>query len=244
MPITPNELKAYATRYNRLTPDVEAVYERLASRTDRLKLIRNGLKIIHKHGAEKYLGFFLLHRHFSCPTGSVFVERRYTPTKGHAQVLVTTAESVATAPRRAAPHRFTLGKKGTLDPVEFTTDTSVALASKKLSASRGLVSDMAAYLVGENAADILGLGIYVRTGTVAKATSVFLEESHFPTRSSIVHVLPKLPHELGRTIPTLWTYGERGNGCCSQQCVAYCHHPSTPGLGYCGHRKSGHIGCV
>jgi hypothetical protein len=239
------QLKEYEAKYNALLNDVDEAYKDLWKKRNRLKAIKEGLKIIKKHDANDYLGLFLLHRHFDCPSASVFVERRYTPNKGHAQVLVTKAEVLSTAPRRMYPHRFSFGADGMLQPLEFTTDLTAGKAFKRLAGDDKLQQELGKYIVECGMSVHLGVGIFQRTGAGGRATSVFLEETNFSNRTSVVHVLPQLPHEIGRTIPTLWTFGDRGQGCCSGQCVAYCSHGGTPGLGYCGHRKTGgHMVCV
>jgi hypothetical protein len=244
MLLDPHQLEGYAFRYNRLNPDVEAVHDQLQRRTDRVRLMQSTLLIIKKHGAEKYAGVTLLHRHFGCPNDSVFIERKYTPVKGHASVLVTKAEKHSNAPRRTAPHRFAFGSYGVLLPLEYTTDTVAIRASQTLSSNSALIAEMSSFMRAEDLGDILGIGVFPRNGIGQKLTSVFLEESDFPSRKSVVHVLPRLPHEIGRTIPPLWIFGDGSPGCCSQQCQSYCHHPDTPGLGYCGHRRLGHIPCA
>ena len=49
---------------------------------------------------------------------------------------------------------------------------------------------------------LLGVGIFARDRSVARATSVFLEETRFAERQSVVNVLPRLPRAPGRPIPT------------------------------------------
>jgi hypothetical protein len=89
MLLSPSQLKGYKTAYNGLPDDVDAAYKKLLRNQARLKIIRGALRIIKEHDLEKVLGLFLLHRHFACTPGRVFVERRYTPKEGHAPVLVT-----------------------------------------------------------------------------------------------------------------------------------------------------------
>ena len=243
MQLTPSQLKTYRATYNSLPDDVDAAYEKLLKNPARLKIIRGALRIIKKHDVEKVLGLFLLHRHFACPPGRVFVERRYTPRKRHAPVLVTQAEPVSKAPLRVSAHRFSIARDGKLQPLEFTTDAIAAAVNKQLVTDEHLSRELGGFLASNGASSTLGVGIFVRTDSMGKATSVFLEETNFEDRSSVVHVLPKLPHEVGRAVPTLWTFGLNTYGCCTGQCVAYCNH--LGGLGYCGHRKTGgHMVCV
>ena len=243
MLLSPTEQKSYRKAYNALPDDVEKALDRFEAGPDDITIIREALKIIKRHGAEEYLGLFLLHRHFPCEAGSVFIERRYTPRKGHATVLVTQQEKVAEAPRRAGAHRFAVGKDGRLQPLEFTTDSTATAASRRLAGIPALARELGDYLYGRDAAAQLGVGIFRRTGTMGEATTVFLEETNFTDRTSVVHILPHLPHEVGRAIPTLWTWGDNTVGCCRGQCVAYCSHGGS--FGYCGHRKTGgHMVCV
>jgi hypothetical protein len=243
MQLTPSQLKTYRATYNTLPDDVDAAYEKLLKNPARLKIIRGALRIIKKHDVEKVLGLFLLHRHFACPPRSVFVERRYTPRKGHAPVLVTQAERVSETPLRVSAHRFSIARDGKLQPLEFTTDVVAAAANKQVVMDQDLSKELGSFLASNRASSTLGVGISVRTGTMGNATNVFLEETDFRTRSSVVHVLPKLPHEVGRAVPTLWTFGLNTYGCCTGQCVAYCNH--LGGLPYCGHRNTGgHMVCV
>jgi hypothetical protein len=208
-----------------------------------IETIRGALRIIKDHDADDYLGLFLLHRHFGCAPGSLFVERRYTPRKGHASVLVTVGEPAGRA-TRISPHRFAIASEGKVQALEFTTDATVSTAYRRFAGDRQLARDMGRYLAERGASSMLGLGIYVRTGTMRKATSVFLEETLHKTRSSVVHVLPRLPRQVGRAIPTLWTFGNSAVGCCNGRCIAYCNHSGTS-PGYCGHRKTGsHMVCV
>jgi hypothetical protein len=243
MLFTPSQLRAYRAAYNNLPDDVDAAYEKLLKNPARLKIIRGALRIMKEHDVEKVLGLFLLHRHFVCPQGRVFVERRYTPKKGHAPVLVTQAERISEVPLRVSAHRFSIARDGKFQPLEFTTDAIAAGASRKVVMDEHLSEKLGSYLATNRASSTLGIGIFVRKGTMGKATSVFLEETNFEDRASVVHVLPQLPHEVGRAVPTLWTFGVNTYGCCTGQCVAYCNH--LGGLGYCGHRKTGgHMVCV
>jgi hypothetical protein len=105
-------LKVYRTAYNRLPDDVEAAHERLENDPGHIETIRSALRIIKDHEANDYLGLFLLHRHFKCIPGSLFIERRYTPRKGHARVLVTKGEPAGKGGKRIAPHRFAMASDG------------------------------------------------------------------------------------------------------------------------------------
>lgn len=244
MVLTKAKLQVYRTAYNHLIDDVEAAHERLERDPEHIETIRGALRIIKDYNANDYLGLFLLHRHFRCLTGSLFVERRYTPRKGHASVLVTKGEPAAGTGTRIAPHRFAVASDGKVQALEFTTDATVMAMYRRFSANAQLAREIGLYFDQRGVSSMLGLGIYVRTGAMGKATSVFLEETLHKDRSSVVHVLPRLPHEIGRAIPTLWTFGDNAFGCCNGQCVAYCNH-SGLGLGYCGHRKTGsHMVCV
>jgi hypothetical protein len=237
------QLKAYRTAYNRLPDDVDGAHERLEHQPRHVQTIRRALRIIRRHEADDYLGLFLLHRHFGCAPGSLFVERRYTPKKGHAPVLVTKGEPARGA-ARVSPHRFAIGPSGKAQALEFTTDRTVGAAYRRFTGDVRLARELGAYFAERGVSAILGVGIYVRAGGMGKATSVFLEETLHKDRASVVHMLPKLPPQVGRAIPTLWTFGDNGFGCCNGRCVAYCNH-SGLGLGYCGHRKTGsHMICV
>jgi hypothetical protein len=245
MLLTRSQLKTYEAAYNALPDDVDATYKWLLKNPARLKIIRGALRIIKKHDVEKVLGLFLLHRHFVCPPGKVFVERRYKPKKGHAPVLVTQAERASRTPLRVSAHRFSLAQDGKVQPLEFTTDPIAAAASKQVVMHEHFSQELGNYFGTNGVSSVLGVGIFVRKGAMGKATSIFLEETNFKDRTSVVHVLPQLPHEIGRTVPTLWTFGVNTYGCCTGQCVAYCSHPGGLGLGYCGHRKTGgHMVCV
>jgi len=244
MVLTKSQLKAYRAAYNRLPNDVEAAHDTLEHDPGHVETIRGALRIIKEHDAEDYLGLFLLHRHFTCAPGSLFVERRYTPRKGHAPVLVTKGEPASEAATRISPHRFAIAPDGKALALEFTTDARVATVYRRFAGDAQLAGEIGRYFAARGVSSMLGMGIYVRTGTMGKATSVFLEETLHKDRASVVHVLPRLPHQVGRAIPTLWTFGDNGFGCCNGRCVAYCNHGGT-GLGYCGHRKTGsHMVCV
>ena len=244
MNLTPSQLKAYQAAYNRLPNDVDAAHQTLEHEPGHIETIRGALRIIRDHDADDYLGLFLLHRHFACAPGSLFVERRYTPRKGHAPVLVTKGEPAKESATRISPHRFAIARDGRVQALEFTTDATVAAMHRRFAEDARLARELGRYFAERGVSSMLGVGIYVRTGTMGKATSVFLEETLHKDRASVVHVLPRLPHQVGRAIPTLWTFGDNGFGCCNGQCVAYCNHDGT-GLGYCGHRKTGgHMVCV
>jgi hypothetical protein len=243
MVLTKSQLKVYRAAYNRLPDDVEAAHETLEHERRHIETIRGALRIIKDHDANDYLGLFLLHRHFACALGSLFVERRYTPRKGHASVLVTKGEPAGEA-TRISPHRFAVASDGRVQALEFTTDATVATAYQRFAGDPQLVRDIGRYFAKRGVSSMLGLGIYVRTGRMRNATSVFLEETLHKNRASVVHVLPRLPRQVGRAIPTLWTFGENAFGCCNGQCIAYCNH-SGLSPGYCGHRKTGsHMVCV
>ncbi len=244
MVLTEPKLKAYRAAYNRLPNDVDAAHESLEHDPGHVETIRGALRIIKHHNADDYLGLFLLHRHFECAPASLFVERRYTPRKGHAPVLVTKGEPASETATRISPHRFAIAPDSKVQALEFTTDSTVASAYRRFDNDAQLARELGRYFAERGVASMLGAGIYVRTGTMGKATSVFLEETLHKDRASVVHILPRLPPQVGRAIPTLWTFGENGFGCCNGQCVAYCNHVGT-GLGYCGHRKTGgHMVCV
>jgi hypothetical protein len=244
MVLTHSQLNAYRSAYNRLPDDVDAAHQTLERDPTHIETIRGALRIIKEHSADDYLGLFLLHRHFECAPRSLFVERRYTPRKGHPPVLVTKGEPARESATRIAPHRLAIAPDGNVQALEFTTDATVRTVYRRFADNAPLARALGRYFAGRSATSRLGVGIYVRTGTMGKATSVFLEETLHKDRASVVHVLPRLPHQVGRAIPTLWTFGENGFGCCNGRCVAYCNHDGG-GLGYCGHRKTGgHMVCV
>src|SRR5215212_4877449 len=94
LPISNAFLLRYRTVYNSLQ-DVETAHEALSARKDRLKVIREGLRILKKHRANEYTGIFLLHRHFDCRARTIFVERGYEPeSKEHRALFITTSEPV------------------------------------------------------------------------------------------------------------------------------------------------------
>jgi hypothetical protein len=241
MPLTERELRRYKTAYNELNDDVAEVHKALIDIPDQLELIRGALRIIKDHGAQDVFGLFLLHRHFACEDGQIFVERRYTPNKEHMPVLVTQAELYSKAPRRIAAHRFSLAEDGELQPLEFTTDRVAGTAFREVIINKSLCKDLGNYIAHNNASEILGGGVFVRTGVSRTSPRVFLEET--VSRRSVVHILPALPPQVGETIPTLWRYSGNAVGCCAGQCISYCNH--FGGLGYCGHRNTGgHMICV
>jgi hypothetical protein len=245
--LTSGYIQKYRATYNRLSDDVDAVYASFEKNDKHLEIIRNALQIIHKHDAEEDVGLFLLHRHFEADAGKIFVERKYTPVKGHSPVLVTQAETISKAPKKMAAHRFSFDREGQVQPLEFTTDRSAGAASRRFLLKEDLSRELHKYLLDEGMTQTLGVGIFARTGTMTRATQVFLEETDFENRTSVVHVLPRLPNEVGKAIPTLWTFGENAFGCCQGQCIAYCSQHGNPGsgTGYCGHRRSGaHMVCV
>src|SRR5262245_36036473 len=242
--LTEAQLKVYRTAYNRLSDDVEAAHERLENEPGHIETIRGALRIIGDHTAKEHLGLWPRSPDFKCIPGSLFIERRYTPRKGHARVLVTKGEPAGKGGKRIAPHRFAIASDGRVQAVEFTTDATVMAVYRRFAEDTRLTRSIGQYFAKRGVISVLGLGIYVRTGTMGKATSVFLEETLHKDRASVVHVLPQLPHQVGRAIPTLWTFGDNAFGCCNGQCIAYCNH-SGLGLGYCGHRKTGsHMVCV
>jgi hypothetical protein len=65
-----------------------------------------------------------------------------------------------------------------------------------------LSEELGSYFGSNGVSSMLGVGIFVRKGAMGKATSVFLEET-FQKPNLRFHVLPQLPHEIGRTVPTL-----------------------------------------
>ena len=244
--LTPTELRAYRARYNALPSDVDAAYEKLMGNPDRLKVIRGALRLIDKHGATNYLGLFLLHRHFDCPASSVFVERKVTPTKGHAQVLVTKNERTENAPRRMAPYRFMFDARNA-QPLEFTTDSAALAGYKQLVADHRATSEIGAYLADTGFTSILGIGIYARAGAAGTATTVFLEETNFRDRASIVHLLPRLLRGRSRNPDALDVRHQRAGMLLRSMCRLL-QRPRGRRIraGYCGHRKQGggHMVCV
>ena len=66
MLLSPAEQKSYRKAYNALPDDVEAAFDRFESGPDDITIIREALRVIKAHGAEQYLGQFLLQRHFEC----------------------------------------------------------------------------------------------------------------------------------------------------------------------------------
>jgi hypothetical protein len=234
-------LTHYRRVYNRLI-DVDDAYSRLKQHRGQLATIRKALRIIRERRANDYLGVTLLHRHFQAEPGAIFVERRFTPkARHHATVLVTCPIPAKGAPTRLVPHRFTFTEKGTLEPLEFTTDLAAISAHARLAEDARLQADLAEVLAGNDLYTLLGVGIFVRDSRVAKATNVFLEETRFAERESVVHALPRLPHAHGRLIPTLWTSGSAGDLVCETICLAYCSHSGNT-IGYCGHSKDRHVG--
>jgi hypothetical protein len=117
----------------------------------------------------------------------VFVERRYTLKEGHAPVLVTQAERASGTSLRVSAHRFSIARDGKVQPLEFTTDPIAAAASEEFVMDEHLSEELGSYFGSNGVSSVLGVGIFVR-----KATRVFLEETNFKDRTSVVHVLPQL----------------------------------------------------
>jgi hypothetical protein len=235
-------LARYRRVYNTLI-DVDDAYAKLKRRRRQFATIRKILRIIRSHRANDYLGVTLLHRHFRAEPGAVFVERRFTPkARGHKTVLVTCPIPASRTPVRLAPHRFTFTAKGKLQPLEYTTDPAAIRAHARLADDAQLQAKAAEVIAESGLGSLLGVGIYVRERSIAKATSVFLEETRFARRQSVVHVLPRLAPAPRRSIPTLWVSGLDGDLFCETICLAYCSHGSSLGVGYCGHVKGQHVG--
>jgi hypothetical protein len=231
----------YRRAYNALS-DVDDAHARLRRNRRHRGTIRKVLRVIRQHRANGYLGVTLLHRHFEAGSGDVFVERHYTPrVRDHARVLVTCPIPAPRAPVRLAPHRFTFTPAGTLQPLEFTTDAAAIRAHARLAGDTQLQADIAEVIGESGLESLLGVGIYVRDASVAKATSVFLEETLVNERRSVVHVLPRMAIAARRVVPTLWASGLDGDLVCEQLCQAYCSHGPFL-LPYCGHGKGRHVG--
>lgn len=234
-------LARYRRVYNTLI-DVDVAYAKLRRHRRQLRAIQAALRVIAEHRAKGFLGVTLLHRHFRAEPGAVFVERPFTPSaRRHATLLVTCPMPVASAPRRLAPHRFAFTRAGALQPLEFTTDPAAIRAHTRLADDERLHTEVAGIIAEHGLDSLLGVGIFVRSPSVARAKSVFLEETRFAERQSVVHVLPRLPRAPGRLIPTLWTSGSGGDLVCETICQVYCSHPKV-GIGYCGHQKDRHVG--
>jgi hypothetical protein len=235
-------LARYRRAYNALM-DVNDAHAELRHHRRHLAAIRAVLRVIRDHRANDFLGVTLLHRHFRALPNAVFVERRFTPrARRHKTVLVTCPIPTSKAPSRLAPHRFSFTRADELQPLEFTTDVAAIRAHARLAADERLQQDLARAFAGTGLGSLLGVGIFARARSVARATSVFLEETRFADRQSVVHVLPRLPHANRRLIPTLWTFGAQGDGVCETICLAYCSGHGGRGIGYCGHVKGQHVG--
>jgi hypothetical protein len=238
--------RAFLARYRRVYNtliDVDDAYAKLRRHRRQLATIRKTLRIIRSQRANDYLGVTLLHRHFRAEPGAVFVERRFTPrARGHKTVLVTCPIPASRTPVRLAPHRFTFTGGGKLQPLEFTTDPAAIRAHARLADDEQLQAKVAEVIAESGLGSMLGVGIYARERSIAKATSVFLEETRFAQRQSVVHVLPRLPPAPRRPIPTLWVSGLDGDLFCETICLAYCSHEPSLGIGYCGHVKGQHVG--
>lgn len=241
-PFTLPFLTRYRRAYNTLL-DVDDAHARFRRHRHPMRAIRSVLRVIGDHRANDFLGVTLLHRHFRAGRNDVFVERRFTPSvRGHRTVLVTCPIPASEAPRRLAPHRFSFSGRARLQPLEFTTDQAAIRAHARLADDERLQADLASVVAESGLGSLLGVGIFAREKAVARATSVFLEETRFADRQSVVHVLPRLPRVRGRFIPTLWTFGDVGNGVCETICLAYCNGHGGSTLGYCGHVKGQHVG--
>jgi hypothetical protein len=235
----------YRQTYNRLSDNVDQSFGNLLLRKEYTAAIHGVLDLIQKHKADDFLGVLLLHRHFPAERDTLFLERPHTPpVKGHETTLVTAPASKGALPAEIVPHRFHVSREGDLQPLEFTTDRLAAAGWKRLESDRRLLKAVGQRLAAGKFSSLLGVGIYPREAGLASATTVYIEETDFENKMSVVHALPSLPRVAGRLIPTLWSRQNTGNGCCTVSCIAYCSHPSGGQLGYCGHRKDGHVGCV
>jgi hypothetical protein len=242
LPISNAFLLRYRAVYNGLH-DVETAHEVLSGRKDRLKLIRGGLRILKKHGANQYTGIFLLHRHFECRARTIFVERGYEPeSQDHRALFITTPEPIEKRPEQMAPFRFKIDKKGELQPLEFTTDASAIEKWALLDGASDMRRELGAYMDDKGVTDLLGIGIHSRTRSIEGTTQVFVEETRFEDLASVTRLVRHVPPQITRAIPTHWTLQGTSNGCCTYNCVAYCTNHA--GMGYCGHRRENHVGCV
>ena len=234
------DLKAYRAAYNRLSDDVDDCYERVLKHSSRHSIVGGAIRIIKSHGAHSYLAVALLHRHFKCGPGQVFVERAVVPkAPGHPMVLITAPIPAADIGYEITPHRLAFDARGELVPLEFTADKRVADGYRKAMQNRALISELGDYLVANGLSKLLGVGIFKRDGVLDHSTRVFVEKTETQENQSVVHVMPRMAKATDRLVPTLWTYARRGSGGIAESasCAAYCSHGSKWGDGYCGHRR-------
>ena len=234
------DLEAYRTAYNQLPDDVDGCYEQLLKRSSRDSVVGGAIRIIKSHRAHTYLGVALLHRHFTCGPGQIFVERSVVPqAPGHPMILITAPVAAADVFYDITPHRLAFDGGGTMVPLEFTADQRVAEGYDKAMRNRAMISELGDYLAANRLSKLLGVGIFKRDGVLDHSTRVFVEKTETDENQSVVHVMPKMAKAVDRLVPTLWTYARRGSGGVAESasCAAYCSHGSKWGDGYCGHRR-------
>ena len=225
-------LLRYRTVYNSLQ-DVETAHEMFSSRKDRLRVIREALRILKKHRTNEYTGIFLLHRHFECKVRTIFVERGYKPTgRDHRALFITTSEPIEKRPKQMAPFRFKINSRGHMQPLEFTTDRAAIAKFALLNAADHMRRELGAFLADKGLIDVLGIGIHTRSRALEGTTQVFVEETRFEDLASVTRLVRHVPPQITRPIPTHWSLMGTSNGCCTYNCVAYLDESfeSWPGL--------------
>lgn len=247
MKVLSEESLNYEAIYNSLNPQVEEVYEEFTCLEEYERKLHDGVSIIKEHGADDFLGLFLVHRHFESKDGKLFIERTITPEKGDLKLLVTTPMGEETAPRRIAGHRFVL-VDGQFYPIEFSTDRSVISHHKVFQENGALLEELSTFLTENKLEKFLGVGIFPRKIAGNSKNEVYVEDSDLRRLASIIRVIEReeMP-DREFVVPTLWTWSAQDNGCCTTNsiCVAFCSAHGTSN-GFCGHKQAstGHVGCV
>src|SRR5215510_12934787 len=169
----------YRQTYNRLSDDVDQSFGNLLLRKEYTAAIHGVLDLIQKHQADDFLGVLLLHRHFPAERDTLFLERPHTPpVEGHETTLVTAPASKGALPAEIVPHRFRVSREGDLQPLE---------------SDRRLLKAVGQRLATGKFSSLLGVGIYPREAGLASAPTVYIEETDFENKMSVVHALPSLP---------------------------------------------------
>ena len=149
----------YREAYNAL-PQLEDAYAALMERDDPEHAIAEALSVIREHDLADRIGIALLHRHFLCEPGQVFVERPYMPdVEEHTGVLVTRPEAADDDIGDIAPHRLALTSDGMIQPLEYTDDEIAVQAARAFEGNTKLRTTLGNYLAATDLDKILGVGV-------------------------------------------------------------------------------------
>jgi hypothetical protein len=204
--------ESYTRRYNSL-PSVEENNEKLKASPQFSSFLKEAEEIVSRYELEPYVGFRLIHSHFSVGENQVMTENYEVIDS--VPSLVTSAFTVEEAKERGAvPASWIMSDTaGAPFVFETSTDPEVKTGARLLQDNYEFMGEAEASLRKHNLNHLLSLALLKRSSLQAKEGQMYLELNSNKSKRSVVQLWNEEDSSID-TIRTTWSFkGPKKQAC-------------------------------